>query len=161
MNNIDRILKEEPKTILKLILEEMQGYQLANMRFKIAPHWADGKYGTWSHSDPLFNTVFHKPERINIPTRDSLSGDRSIDSVLHVKCKLCDETIINDKDYHDGRYSHLFADCVVTSRLRHEASSESEFRMAVAKELESREGSPHYYDCSIGRTGKCDCAYGS
>jgi len=132
MNNIDIIMRHQPEKILRLVLEELQPYQLASIRSKLSPHWTDGKYGEWSHNDNLFSVCFKDVGKKTITYRDGC-GDLESGYVSHTRCLLCGEELINDKEFSDSRYSHLFSSCAVSARLRWAAKDEAEFRVKVAE----------------------------
>jgi len=135
MGNIEIIMKYPLDQVVRHILEEMKPHEIASIRSKLKPHWTDGKYDKWSHNDPLFKICFKDLGLKTISYKDGYTGDMETDTVKHIQCKFCNEELVQDKDYHDNRYSHLFAFCPVLAKLRWEANSEEEFRNMVKEKL--------------------------
>ena len=130
-SDIDIILNSlNDRQIIRLILEEMPDHKVANIRCKIEPHWADGKYGTWSHQDELFQICFGKPFNKRIELED-IYGKPEIENIKYQKCLLCGEEIQTDPEVHNYSYSHLFGRCTKSLSLMNTTDSEKEYRLAI------------------------------
>lgn len=137
--DIDEILSHPIKDVVRLILEQLEPYQIGSIRHQLAPRWYDGVYDKWSHTDPLFSEVFANGGVHRIDFKDPM-GNWESECVPHYRCLLCSELLINAEGYTDGRYAHLFANCKVAAGLRVSSSSEQEHRLKITEHIKERGG---------------------
>jgi len=130
-SNIDIILElANHETIIRLILEELQDHQIANIRNKINPHWADHQYGKWAYNDRLFKICFSEPFDLVISLLDLYDTPES-HSVEHCRCLLCGEEVQADTSVFNEMHNHLFSKCIRSQQLMDKANCEEEYRIFV------------------------------
>jgi hypothetical protein len=136
---IDIIMNLPNEDSMRLILETLDDRVLSDIRQKILPHWADGKYGSWSHDDSLLVDLFDNLGKRHYTYKDGYTGDMETDYVSFIRCRCCGEELIQDEHFHDGRYSHVFAMCKVTSELMNKSKSEEDWRKKVNEYIREKE----------------------
>lgn len=136
-SDIEIIMNHPPDDVVRLILEQLDDWQVSRIRSALEPHWSDGMYGKWSYTDPLLKEVYTDSGKDWVTSRDTYSGDVERDLVNISECKLCGEALINDEIFASEFYSHLFAKCKIAGKLMKSSKSEDEFREKVSQVIKS------------------------
>ncbi len=137
-NDIDIIFNNaNTETILRLILEQMEKWQIKKIRTSIRPHWADNMYDKWKFDDPLLTLVFSKEFIKTINIRDC-RGESNYESVKHRTCLLCNKQIISDKSISYSCFSHVFNSCIESKKLMKKAEDEVMYRLLMEKKINER-----------------------
>lgn len=135
--DIEIIMNHPLDAVVRLILEQLDDWQVSRIRGALEPHWSDVMYGKWSYTDPLLKEVYTDSGKDWVTSRDTYSGDVERDLVNISECRLCGEALINDERFASEFYSHLFAKCKIAGELMKSSKSEDEFREKVSQVIKS------------------------